>query len=404
MADENPSLGSTVVDPSGGANQARVRVYNERLVLSLVRWHGNLSKAEIARRSGLSAQTVTVIMRQLEGDGLLLKGAPVRGKVGQPSTPMMLNPEGAYAVGLKIDRRSCELYLVDFKGQVRMNEPLAYEYPTPGAILDFVRDTLPKLVSAIPPRRRSRLAGLGVAIPFELWKWEHQLGVAPGSMTAWKEIDFAGELKAATDLEIYSQNDCTAACGAELLFGRGSAHTSFAYFHIGYFIGGGCVLDNALYPGIAGNSGAFGTIRVTGPEGRPVPLLDCASLHLLEEAATDAGWDAQDLWLGQRGWEELGPILDAWIARAAHHLAEACLSVCSVIDFQAVMLDGPLPPAVRSRLVAATKQALSQMDLSGISPFLLEEGTLGADAQGRGAASLPLMGRFLIDSGVLFRS
>ena len=58
-------------EPSGGANQTRVRAYNERLVLSLVRRHGSQSKAEITRRTGLSAQTVSVIMRSLEKDGLL---------------------------------------------------------------------------------------------------------------------------------------------------------------------------------------------------------------------------------------------------------------------------------------------------------------------------------------------
>src|SRR6218665_3234242 len=77
-----------VLDPTGGANQVRVRAYNERLVLSLVRRHGSQSKAEIARRTGLSAQTVSVIMRSLEKDGLLIRGAPVRGRVGQPSIPL----------------------------------------------------------------------------------------------------------------------------------------------------------------------------------------------------------------------------------------------------------------------------------------------------------------------------
>ena len=60
-----------IFDPSGGANQIRVRAHNERLVLSLVRRHGALSKADIARRTGLSAQTVSVIMRALEKEGLL---------------------------------------------------------------------------------------------------------------------------------------------------------------------------------------------------------------------------------------------------------------------------------------------------------------------------------------------
>ena len=73
---------------SGGSNQVRVRAYNERLVLSLVRMHGEMSKADITRASGLSAQTVSVIMRSLEKDGLLLRGEPIRGRVGQPSVPM----------------------------------------------------------------------------------------------------------------------------------------------------------------------------------------------------------------------------------------------------------------------------------------------------------------------------
>ena len=83
-----------------GTNQSGMRDHNERLVLSLVRLHGGLSKSDIARMTGLSAQTVSVIMRELERDGLLLKLAPQRGKIGQPSVPMSLNPDGAFFIGL----------------------------------------------------------------------------------------------------------------------------------------------------------------------------------------------------------------------------------------------------------------------------------------------------------------
>ena len=88
MSPVDGTVGQTVqphiLDTSGGSNQIRVRAYNERLVLSLVRRHGALSKADIARRTGLSAQTVSVIMRALEKEGLLARGAPIRGRVGQP--------------------------------------------------------------------------------------------------------------------------------------------------------------------------------------------------------------------------------------------------------------------------------------------------------------------------------
>ena len=70
-----------------GANQTGGRIYNERLVLSLVRHQEGLPKAEIAKLTGLSAQTVSVIMQQLEADHLIGKGEPVRGKVGQPRVP-----------------------------------------------------------------------------------------------------------------------------------------------------------------------------------------------------------------------------------------------------------------------------------------------------------------------------
>ena len=79
---------------------------NERLVLSLLRRRGALARAEIARVTGLSAQTVSVITRKLEDEGLLLRQQPVRGKVGQPSVPMSLNPDGALFFGLKVGRRS----------------------------------------------------------------------------------------------------------------------------------------------------------------------------------------------------------------------------------------------------------------------------------------------------------
>ena len=109
-----------------GSNQSGMRNHNERLVLSLIRQRGPLAKAGLARMSGLSAQTVSVIMRALEADGLLQKGEPVRGKVGQPSVPMGLDADGAFFLGLKVGRRSAELVLTDFLGQMRYRTRLRH--------------------------------------------------------------------------------------------------------------------------------------------------------------------------------------------------------------------------------------------------------------------------------------
>ena len=115
---ECPTLDKVPGDRVRGSNQAGMRAYNERLVLSLVRRDGALAKSDIARLTGLSAQTVSVIMRSLEADGLLARGEPIRGRIGQPSVPMSLAADGAFFFGLKIGRRSVDLMLIDFLGGI----------------------------------------------------------------------------------------------------------------------------------------------------------------------------------------------------------------------------------------------------------------------------------------------
>ena len=141
--DGGVALASTVggLSPlnAGGANQAGVRLYNERLLLSLVRRFGPLSKIEVARLTGLSVQSTSAIMNRLQAEGLLKREAPLRGRVGQPTIPMSIDPEGAYSLGLKIGRRSCDLVLVDFRGAICQRAYRVYSFPTPNIVLAFVR-------------------------------------------------------------------------------------------------------------------------------------------------------------------------------------------------------------------------------------------------------------------------
>lgn len=392
-----------IADLGAGANQTGVRAHNERVVLSLVRRHGTLSKAEIARLSGLSAQTVTIMMRRLEAEGLLSRGAPVRGKVGQPSVPMSLNPDGAMSLGMKIGRRSVDLVLMDFTGQVRSQLRETYAYPEPAAILAFAQRGTTALCADLDKRLRTRVAGLGVAMPFEIWNWSDALGVSPDALAGWRDIDVVDALRAACALPVYLQNDGTAACGAEFLFGHGRETATYAYFFVASFTGGGVVLDGKLISGPHGNAGAFGTIRVAGPDGRRSPLLDCASLRVLEQAVAAAGDSPATLWDNPDDWQVIGPVLDRWITRTADYLSEAMLSACSVIDFETVIIDGNMPADVRSALLEATRAALSRQDTRGIRPFRLRPGSLGHQAQVVGGASLPIIAKYLVDTSVLLK-
>jgi predicted NBD/HSP70 family sugar kinase len=399
--DQEPATG--VIDPMGGANQTRVRAYNERLVLSLVRRHGSLSKAEIARRTGLSAQTVSVIMRALEKDGLLTRGSPQRGRVGQPSIPMSLNPDGVLSLGLKIGRRSADLILMDFTGRVRFQLHEAYRYPTPSGVLAFVEAGVAKVMATMKADERERVAGLGVALPFELWNWVEEVGAPMADMDAWRHADIATLLGERLPFPVLLQNDATAACAAELAFGHGPRFSDFAYFFLGSFIGGGVVLNHALYPGRTGNAGAFGSMPFPAKEGGQDQLIDHASVVLLEKMLLEAGRNPSSIWLTPERWDNFGGIAELWIQRTGRALALAIATVCSVVDFEAVIIDGGFSADVRRAITAVTRRELLGLNLQGIDPPIVEEGLVGSAARAVGAASLPLFSRYHIDQSVLFK-
>ncbi|EJZ22313.1 ROK family transcriptional regulator [Rhizobium sp. Pop5] len=400
---ENTPGPPPILNPAGGANQVRVRAYNERLVLSLVRLYGALSKADIARRSGLSAQTVSVIMRVLEKEGLLSRGAPVRGRVGQPSIPMHLNPDAVYSFGLKMGRRSADLVLMDFVGRIRMQLHRTYAYPLPNEILAFVTSGIREIEDRLDQKQRSRIAGLGIAAPFELWNWADEVGAPAGAMEVWRDVDLQAEVATRVSHPVFLQNDATSACGAELVFGVGPSYPDFVYFFIGSFIGGGIVLNSAIFSGRTGTAGAIGPLPVRGKNGETKQLLEIASIFVLENMLRERGIDPQPLWYSADDWVDFGEPMETWIQDTAKALAQAIVAAASIVDFSAAVIDGGFPNWVRSRVVQATITEAAKLDLQGVVMPDIIEGAVGAQARAIGGASLPIFARYLTDQNVLFK-
>ncbi|MBP7003293.1 ROK family transcriptional regulator [Amaricoccus sp.] len=378
-----------------------MRAYNERLVLSLVRRHGALAKTEIARMTGLSAQTVSVIMRHLEADRLLRRGEPQRGRVGQPSVPLSLDPEGAFFVGAKVGRRSLELALVDFAGVVRWQARRGYRYPTPRETVRAIVEAVAEAEALLGPAAAARIAGIGLAAPFALWSWAEEMGAPEAEMAAWRDADLRADLAARLPYPVYFQNDATAACGAELAFGAGAELNDFLYLHVGAFIGGGLVLNGGLFAGRTGNAAAIGSMPVQDGGGRMVQLIEIASLVVLERRLRAAGVASDAAFDPSGDWTAFEPHLGRWIDEAAHGMAQAIAAASTVIDIEAALIDGALPPAVLARLIAATEAALAGIDLSGVEPPSLRAGALGPIARALGGASLPLFDRYLVERHAL---
>jgi predicted NBD/HSP70 family sugar kinase len=396
------------VDPSRGTNQSGVKLYNERLILSLIRSHGSLSKTEIARQTGLSTQTSSVIMKQLENDGLLIKGTPIRGKVGQPSVPMSLNPEGAFSIGFKFGRRSADLVLMDFVGKVRHILRENYAYPTPNELERFVHSGVAEIVQQLNEDQAKRICGLGIAAPFEMWGWEDEVGAPHEVQEAWRTYDIKTEVERLVPWPVHFCNDATAACAAELAFGNQARYTNFLYIFFATLIGGGIVLNGTLYPGRAGYAGAFGSVLVPDANGSKPSLakslIRCASNYILENTLRNEGKDPSILWRSPDDWSSVDATLDAWIEQAATSVSIAIGSAISIIDFEAIVIDGSFPQAVRSAVVQRIRERFSRMDLQGLAPAEIVEGTIGRDARVLGAASLPLLAGFARDRDLLFQT
>lgn len=387
--------------PIRGSNQVTVRGFNERLVLHLVRKCGTLTKAAATQATGLSPNAVSVIFNALEADKLLLRGEPIRGRVGQPSVPMRLNPAARHDIGFKIGRHSFDLVVVDFCGKVIARRSARHRYPTPTAMRAFVKENLrPTLRSA--KLRREDIAAFGVAMPSELWHWTEDFDAPRDEMEVWERLDVAAELRPFVPGTISVENDGTCACRAELIFGPQPQPQDVIYFFIGTLIGGGIVLNGSVFKGRRGTSGGFGPLRIPDEPGG-TRLIDHASLTILQRLVAEAGRDPDLLRPDAPDWQALEPMVTAWIGRTARSLAHAIVSTQAVIDFEAVVIDGAFPASIRGRIVDAVGQYLGKLDLQGVVRPAITPGHFGDVARALGAASFDISTNYMIDQNTLQR-
>ncbi len=384
---------------SRGSSQGGLRQYNERVVLQAIRLHGAVPAAELARLTHLTAQTISLISKRLHEDGLLLKGEPVRGKVGQPSVPLSLNPEGAFAIGVKVGRRNLEVLLVDFTGQPRQRWSLGYEAADPDVVVPEIALRLREIRRKLGPERRQRLEGIGVAAPLAMHSWQSLLGASPALARKWESFDLAGAVARNTHLPVSTIKDTAAACVAELVLGRGRSVRNFLYVFVDTFVGGSLVLDSHLRLGLRGNAGAFGSLPLgrAGAAGPPPQLLSQASLVRLEQRFQAAGLDGNAA-LDERALQ--APWLahtEPWLAEAAEAIALGMHMAACLLDIEAAILDGAMGRGLLAQLAARVQQALGELDWSGVSPPQLMTGTVGSDAMALGGAMMPLYANYAPD-------
>ncbi len=375
---------------SVGSNQVGMRQFNERIVLQAIRLHGPLAKADIGRLTRLSMQTVSLIVERLIADGLLLKQPRVRGRIGQPSVPIALAPDGAFTIGVKVGRRSLDLLAMDFTGRVRRRDIYEYPYPDPRELFPTLEARLARLTKALGPHAH-KVVGVGVAAPLWLGGWRAFLGAPSSVLADWDTIDLRARIEAMTGLPVEFAKDTTAACAAELVMGQGRGIHHFLYLFVGTFIGGGLVVDGRLHGGPHGNAGAVGS----APAGDPArQLLHVASGFVLEQRFVEAGAPASAAHDHRALSAPLWTLTQTWLDSACPAIATTLAHAAALLDLEAVVIDGELDRQLLREIIRRTELVLDGFAWEGIVRPHVLEGTIGADARAMGGAILPLYAHF----------
>lgn len=372
------------------ANTAtQIRRHNRRVLLHALRVRGSLSRAELARATGLTPQAVANIIDDLIAGGLVREAGRRKSPRGQPPIAIEIASDGGYAVGVRIDATHFHAVAADLGGAlIEMSEGPARVSDDAGWI-DLVAD-----IHAGFARRfgADRCLGLGLVTPgpFDV-DWP---GVpSPGAVPPLQSRAIAEQLTLRTGTDTFIENDATAAALGEKLYGEARDVDDFFYVFIGEGVGAGIVIRGEPYRGVRGNAGEFGHLTVD-PAG---PRCYCGNRGCLGEylslRAMRAFLDEAEL-----NGESRGTATERWVARGADALSISLAGIENLFDPEVVIIGGAVPVSFLEELVKR---------LGVLRPSVREDqgdkrlriSALGERSAALGAAALPILAATTVVSG-----
>ncbi|RWO43971.1 MAG: ROK family transcriptional regulator [Mesorhizobium sp.] len=356
-----------------GTNQEFGRPYNRRIVLESIRLHGPIARGDIAKRVGLTVQTVSTIVRELEEHGYVLSMREEPRGRGLPPATLRINPEGGYAVGIHVTPLGINAALINLSGDVIESAYREAPNATPDHAFDLIGAMVLELTGLRPG---GRVLGIGMALPGPFGV-ESMSFVGPTTMTGWKDVALRERLEASTGLPAFFETDMAAAAMGERLYGLGIGYSEYYYLYFGVGLGGVMVHDGSALRGAWGNAGEIGHIPVV-PGGEPCPCGNrgCLERYLSLEALqrrniSDANWV-----------DEVGPIF-----------RNAITIVENLFDPETIILGGLASTDLLERLAGSvTRLANSISARSDRTAPRVTVARGGQHAVLRGAAALAVSG------------
>ena len=399
-----PEGESAVLDEPtrSGANQYDLGSFNEAVIIETIRLAGIISRTEISRRTGLTQQSVSRILRILLQQGLLVEEKQERAeRLGKPRTPVRLRSNAAHAVGIHIDPELLTVAVVDLDGTIVRRETVDL-----AADLDAVRlvDLAAATVTAalsISQVDTDSMLGVGVAVPGPI--------NADGTLLdlplqpAWRGLEIRHLLQGKLNHPVLVEKDGTAAAIGERWIGRSARARDFAYLYLGTGVGSGLILNGSIYRGLTANAGEFGQLCALkmgewDEQGGPRMLAECnptASLPVIAagfgyvETDPDATDEARRYKAACKAAASGDEAAQRAVSQVASVIAQGAVGLVDLLDIDLIVLGGPaFAPEIAGVFLTEIDRAVNAYPIAkGTRTVAVEESMLQADAAAVGAAS-----------------
>lgn len=367
-----------------GTNQEFGRPYNRRVLLEAVRLHGPITRAELARQVGLSLQTVSNIVAELEAQGFVVARSGT-GSRDSRAPQIAMNPDGGYAIGVHVTPLGLEVALINLVGETIAHETIECVQIAPDVAFERI-GALVRQLSAVRPG--GRILGVGMAMPGP-FGIEGMSFVGSTTLEGWKGVPILERLAAVSPYPVFIEGDTAAAAHAARLYGRGTELRNFYYLYFGVGLGGCMVTESGVVRGTWGNAGEIGHLPLV-PDGEDCP---CGNRGCLERHLSHDAFERRPA----------GQSLAEWVAEVAPLLRSTVVIVENLFDPETVIIGGSAPRELLEALVDATAElpnSVAERDDRSVPRVLL---AANETVVLRGAAALAISAVLSPRFGQMFR-
>lgn len=385
-----------------GTNLQYANSLNIRIVIEAIRLYGPVSRGDVARKTRLTAQTVTNITKKLMQGNLIIEGDRVQEGRGAPSILLKLNKDAAFSIGIDLDKDHITGVLIDLDGNMRQRIAKNVKFPKSEEAMDMMEEIVNELIAS-EDVSKEKIWGIGVGLPGPMKVSEGSVlknVVNPQFFPGWDNVPVVDILQMRLQLPVYLENNASAAAIGERWYGAGKHINNFFYIYIGAGLGGGLFINGQLHSGSTGNAGELGYSPIlkndteNPPEYKP-HLGEYFNLALLYQKLENEGAQLQSLNDLQNLYEAGNKTVVEWFDLGTEKLLPLLLSIEYLLDPEVIYIGGRLPEVIMESILKKISDTLPNMRIDGKPDGPeIRRSTAGLDAGALGVATLPLYATF----------